>query len=196
MKNPMLRSALLSSFALWLAAAAPARAEPVAYRLDPVHCQVLFFVDHLRFSRQVGRFTGVEGRFVFDPASWDGAKVEAQIAVESLWLGDEPWQRKMLSRDFFDVAEHPTMRFASEHIEATGENTARVHGQLSLLGVSRPVVLEVTRNRVARNTFNLKQTAGFSARTTIRRSDFGMRRMLAAVGDEVEIVLEIEGIRE
>ena len=192
----MLRSALLPAFVLWLAAAPPARAEPVAYRLDPVHCQVLFFVDHLGFSRQMGRFTGVEGRFVFDPASWDGATVEAQIAVDSLWLGDEPWQRKMLSRDFFDVAEHPTMHFASDRIEATGENTARVHGQLSLLGVSRPVVLEVTRNRVGRNTFNLKQTAGFSARTTIRRSEFGMRRMLAAVGDEVEIVLEIEGIRE
>lgn len=192
----MLRNIVLSALFLLLCAASPARAAPVAYRLDPVHCQVLFFVDHLGFSRQLGRFTGVEGRFAFDPAGWDGATVEAQIAVDSLWLGDAPWQRKMLSADFFNAAEHPTMRFVSERVEATGENTARVHGNLTLLGVSRPVVLEVVRNRVGRNTFNLKHTAGFSARTTIKRSAFGMRRMLAAVGDEIEIVLEIEGIRE
>lgn len=192
----MLRKAIVIGLLLFAAMASRAHAAPQTYRLDPVHCQVLFFVDHLGFSRQMGRFTGVTGRFTFDPSGWDGATVEAEIAVDSLWLGDLSWQRKMLSKSFFHAVEHPTMRFDSERIEATGANTARVHGSLSLLGVSRPVVLEVVRNRVGRNTFNLKQTAGFSARTTIKRSAFGMRSMLAAVGDEVEIVLEIEGIRE
>jgi polyisoprenoid-binding protein YceI len=183
-------------FLLLMLAAPGAQAQARTYRLDPVHCQVLFFVSHLGFSRQVGRFTGVSGRFVVDPADWSSASVEASIAVDSLWLGDEPWQRKVLSDDFLDAARHPTIQFRSERIEATDADSASVHGTLSLRGVSRPVVLALQRNRIGRNSFNLKQTAGFSARTTIKRSEFGMRRMLAAVGDEIEILLEIEGIEE
>lgn len=181
-------------FALLLAAAPPAAA--ASWRLDPVHCQVLFFADHLGFSRQVGRFPGVSGTIDFDPGDWTAGRVDVEIAIGSLWLGDAGWERKMLSDDFFAAEAHPVARFVSERLEPTGESTARLHGQLSLLGVTRPVVLEVTRNRIGRNTFNLKQTAGFSARTTIRRSDFGMTRMKAAIGDEVEILLEIEAIRD
>lgn len=181
-------------FALLLAAGSPAAG--ASWRLDPVHCQVLFFVDHLGFSRQVGRFPGVSGTLEFDPDDWTAGRVEAEIAIGSLWLGDTGWERKMLSDDFFDAEAHPVARFVSERLEPTGESTARLHGRLSLLGTSRPVVLDVTRNRIGRNSFNFKQTAGFSARTTIRRSDFGMTRLKAAVGDEVEILLEIEAIRE
>jgi polyisoprenoid-binding protein YceI len=181
-------------FALLLATAMPAAG--ASWRLDPVHCQVLFFVDHLGFSRQVGRFPGVSGTIDFDPDDWTAGRVDVEIAIGSLWLGDAGWERKMLSDDFFDAKAHPVARFVGERMEATGDSTARLHGNLSLLGVTRPVVLDVQRNRIGRNSFNFKQTAGFSARTTIRRSDFGMTRLKAAVGDEVEIVIEIEAIRE
>jgi polyisoprenoid-binding protein YceI len=102
----------------------------------------------------------------------------------------------MRSDDFFDAGRFPVARFSSERIEPTGDSTARVHGTLVLRGVSQPVVLEVTRNRVGRNTFNLKQTAGFSARTSLSRKAFGIARLPAAIADEVEVVLEIEAIRE
>jgi polyisoprenoid-binding protein YceI len=181
-------------FALLLAAALPAAG--ATWRLDPVHCQVLFFVDHLGFSRQVGRFPGVAGTLEFDPDDWARGRAEVEIEIGSLWLGDAAWERKMLSDDFFDAAAHPRARFVGERMEPTGADSARLHGTLTLLGASRPVVLDVTRNRIGRNSFNFKQTAGFSARTTIRRSDFGMTRLRAAVGDEVEILLEIEAIRD
>jgi polyisoprenoid-binding protein YceI len=174
----------------------PAAAAPERYTLDPVHCQVLFFADHLRFSRQMGRFTGVRGQFDYDPEDWSSARVEAEIDIASLWLGDADWQRKMLSDDFFDADRHPTARFVGDRVEPTGEDTARLHGTLTLLGVSRPLVLDLTRNRVGRNSFSLKYTAGFSARGTLRRSEFGMKRLAAAIGDEVELRLEIEGIRD
>jgi polyisoprenoid-binding protein YceI len=176
--------------------AAPAAAAPARWRLDPVHCQVLFFADHLGFSRQMGRFTGVSGIIELDPGDWTGGRVEAEIDVASLWLGDAAWEKKMRSDDFFDAGRFPVARFTSERIDPTGEATARVHGTLTLRGVARPVVLDVTRNRVGRNTFNLKQTAGFSARTTLSRKAFGIARLPAAIADEVEVVLEIEAIRE
>jgi polyisoprenoid-binding protein YceI len=191
------RAALtLLAAAVLAAPSAPAAAAAAAWRLDPVHCQVLFFADHLGFSRQMGRFTGVSGTIFFDPDDWTAGRVEAEIDVGSLWLGDAAWDRKMRSDDFFDAGRFPTARFASERIEPTGESTARVHGTLTLRGVARPVVLDVTRNRVGRNTFNLKQTAGFSARTTLSRKAFGIARLPAAIADEVEVVLEIEAIRE
>lgn len=170
-------------------------AEAAEYRFDPVHCQVLFFADHLGFSRQMGRFTGLRGGFHYDPADPAGARVEAEIDVASLWLGDAAWERKMRSRDFFDAGRHPTMRFVGQGLVPTGEGTATLDGELTLRGVTRPVRLEVRINRVGLNTFNFRQTAGFSATATLRRSDFGMTRLPAAIGDEVEIRLEIEGVR-
>ena len=190
------RAALFLIAALLAVTPAPAAAAQATWRLDPVHCQVLFFADHLGFSRQMGRFTGVSGTIVLDPDDWTSGRVEAEIDVASLWLGDAAWERKMRSDDFFDAERFPTARFASERIEPTGESTARVHGTLTLHGIARPVVLDVTRNRIGRNTFNLKQTAGFSARTTLSRKAFGISRLPAAIADEVEVVLEIEAIRE
>jgi polyisoprenoid-binding protein YceI len=127
--------ALLALVVAGLPVAIPAvAAAPVGWRLDPVHCQVLFFADHLGFSRQMGRFTGVSGRIELDPDDWTAGRVEAEIAIDSLWLGDAGWEKKMRSDDFFDAGRHPTARFASERIEATGEDTARVHGTLTLRG--------------------------------------------------------------
>lgn len=164
------------------------------YRLEPIHCQVLFFADHLGFSRQMGRFTGVSGEFRFDPDDPGAASVEAEIDVSTLWLGDRAWERKVLSADFLDARRWPTMRYASTRVESLGDDRLRVEGELTLRGTTRPVALDVRVNRVGRNSFTLQHRAGFSATTTIRRSEFGMRRLLAAVGDEVEIRLEIEGV--
>lgn len=194
----MVRTAALAltAAAALFALALPVAAAPATWRLDPVHCQVLFFADHLGFSRQMGRFTGVAGTIDFDPDDWTAGRVEVEVDIGSLWLGDAAWEKKMRSDDFFDAGQFPSARFTSERIEATGENTARVHGALTLRGITRPVVLDVTRNRIGRNTFNLKQTAGFSARTTLSRKAFGIARLPAAIADEVEVVLEIEAIRE
>lgn len=185
----------LALFVLLTLLVAPAHAKPQDFALDRVHCQVLFFVSHLGFSKPMGRFPGVSGTFRFDPDDWSQARVDATIDVASLYLGDEAWQKKMLSDDFFDVARHPTMRFTSERVEPLAKDRARVTGQLALHGVTRPVTLDVRLNRIGTHSFSLKYAAGFSATTKIRRSEFGMRRLLPAVGDEIEIRLEIEGLR-
>jgi polyisoprenoid-binding protein YceI len=178
-----------------LLAGPAALARPADYQFDPVHSQVMFFADHLGFSHPMGRFGAPTGSFQFDPDDWASASVDATIEVASLDLGDAAWQRKMLSDEFFDAAAHPTMRFVSERIEPTGKDTLRIHGQLTLRGVTRPLTLETRVNRIGRHSFSMKYVAGFSATATLKRSDFGMTRLLAAVGDEVELRFEIEGIR-
>lgn len=179
-----------------LAAAAAAAAEPTVYRYDPVHTQVMFVADHLGFSRPVGRFVRVEGSLAFDPGDWSSARCEATIAVDSLVLGDEAWEKKVLSDAFLDARRHPTMRFVCERLERIDAKRGRLHGALTLRGVTRPVELDVRVNRIGRHTFSLAYVAGFSATGTIRRSDFGITRMLPAVGDEIGIRLEVEAIRE
>ena len=189
-------AALFAALVLASAWIAPAAAEPQDFRIDKVHAQVLFFVSHLGFSYPMGRFPGVEGTFVFDPEDWSASHVEASIDVASLYLGDEKWQKKMLSDEFFDAKRYPQMRFVSEKVESTGKDTGKVHGQLTLHGATRPVVLELRLNRIGRHSFSFGYAAGFSATAKLKRSDFGMKRLLPAVGDEIDIRLEIEGLRD
>lgn len=176
--------------------APPAAAEPARYRYDPAHTQVLFSVDHLGFSRPMGRFTRVGGWLEFDPGDPARTRCEVAIEADSLFLGDDAWEKKVRSDAFLDAGRHPRLRYACGRVEALAVDRARLHGQLTLRGVTRPVVLEVAINRVGRHTYSMAYVAGFSATGTIRRSDFGLRRMLPAVGDEVSIRLEVEAIRE
>lgn len=102
----------------------------------------------------------------------------------------------MKNADFFDVENHPEMTFKSTAVEVTGEDTANITGDLTILGVSKPVTLAVKHNKSGEHPFNGKFMSGFSATTTINRSEWGMNYGLPAVGDAVEIRIEVEGIRE
>jgi polyisoprenoid-binding protein YceI len=191
--TPRMR-ALLIAVATSLAAPV-AVAAPTYYEFDRVHSQVLFFASHLGFSHPMGRFPALSGGFNFDPDDWTTASAHATIDVKSLYLGDEGWQKKMLSDEFFDAAKYPTMTFTADKLEKTGDHRATLHGALTLHGVTKPVDLAVTVNRVGMHSFSMQHVAGFSATGTIKRSDFGMTHLLPAVGDEVEIRLEIEGLK-
>ena len=188
---------IASLLALVLAAAPAAPPEGVPrYRYDPSHTQVWFVADHLGFSRPMGRFTKVEGWLAFDPEDWSSAGCDVTIPVDSLWLGDAAWEKKMLSDRFFDARRHPTMHFACTRFERAGDGRAKLTGELTLRGVTRPITLDVRVNRVGRHSFSLGYVAGFSATGKLERSDFGMTQLAAAVGDTVELKLEVEAIRE
>ncbi len=183
----------------WLVAvlclfAGGAQAKPTTFQFDTVHTQVLFFASHLGFTHSLGRFPGVSGEFVFDPDDWSTARVDATIAVDSLYMGDAEWEKKV-RRDLFDAERFPTMHFVSDKLTPIDAHRGRLEGQLTLHGVTRPIAFDVTLNRIGRHTFSFLYTAGFSATLTLKRSEFGMTRLLPAVGDEVEIRLEIEGNR-
>ena len=184
---------LLAALAATLAHGA--RADTEQWRIDPVHTQVLFSVDHLGFSNQVGRFTGVSGTLAFDPDSPREVECAIRIEAATLFLGDAAWEAKVRSDAFLDAGNHPQITFACDRYEPASPRGGRLHGTLNLRGRARPVVLDVAINRIGRHSYSLRHVAGFSATATVLRSEFGIRRMLPAVGDALSIRLEVEAIR-
>ena len=163
------------------------------YILDPVHTQIIFFADHLGFSKSQGKFVDFNGHFSFDPKEPGAASAEVIINTSSIEMNDADWNAHMKNEDFFDVEKFPTMEFRSTKVEVLSDNHAKVHGDLTMIGQTHPVVLDVTHNKSALHPFSKKFTAGFSATTTIKRSLFGMTYGLPAVGDDIEVRIEVEG---
>ncbi len=186
---------LLAGLLAGTASAPAAAAEPREYRLDPVHTRVVFLVDHAGFSRAVGTISGTRGVLFFgddEDAPWDGARVEAEIPVSALSLGDPDWDRATLARSLLDGEAHPVARFRSTRIEPLAADRARIHGQLALRGTTREVVLEATLNGARRHPLTFRRTVGFSATATLRRADFGITAWPNVIGAEVEVLVELE----
>jgi polyisoprenoid-binding protein YceI len=178
-----------------LLATGAACAETKRYELDPVHTRIAFACKHLRFSYALGSFAHPSGTLWFDEKDWSSARVEATIDITSLDLGDEEWKQRMLKRDFFHVEKFAQAHFVSSAVEKVDARHMKVTGELTLRGASAPVVLDVTLNEVDRHPYTFKNTAGFSARTVLKRSEFGMISLPNVVADEVELRIEVEATR-
>lgn len=177
-----------------LLVAGPLQAATTEFAVDRDHTSVVFLIDHLGYARIIGHFRDFEGTVVLDGDDVERGSVSLTIRVDSVDTGHERRDQHLRSPDFFNAMEFPDIRFESTGVEPTGENTASVTGDLTLLGVTRPVTLEVTFNDRKPHPLSGNDTAGFSARTSIQRSDFGMRYGLGGIGDEVELWLEVEAI--
>ena len=165
------------------------------YKLEPVHTQILFFGDHLGFSKSQGEFLQFDGTFSFDPENPKASIVQVTIQTSSIDMDNQKWNDHMMNEDFFDVEKFPTMTFKSTHVENISENNMDIVGDLTILDVTHPVTLKVTHNKSGVHPFSGKFIAGFSATTTIKRSMFGMTYGLPALGDDIEVRLEVEGIK-
>ncbi len=176
------------------AGAAGARAADT-YTIDPGHADVAFLVEHLGFSKTLGRFNEVTGVIVLDEGAPQNSSVSVIIQTASIDTNHEKRDAHLRGSDFLDVETHPTIIFSSTRVEPVGARTARVHGDLTLMGVTKPVTLFMTMNAIKAHPlpqYNGVIVAGFSGRTTLKRSDYGMGFGLPAIGDELEIILEIE----
>lgn len=173
----------------------PAQAQIERYEFDKAHTQILFFVDHLGFSKSQGEFHDYDGFFEFNRNEPAKSKVEVTIKTNSIDMDDKKWDEHMKNEDFFNVEKYPTMVFKSTKIEVTGKNTANITGDLTLLETTKPVTLAVTFNKAGVHPFNQKYVAGFSSTASLKRSDFGMNYGLPLVGDEVDLMIEVEGLR-
>lgn len=181
--------------ALIMLFAVPAFAAVERYTFDKAHTQILFFVDHLGFSMSQGEFHDYEGGFTFDRENPAGSSIDVTIKTASIDMDDEKWDAHMKNADFFNVAQFPDMVFKSTEIAVTGENTADITGDLTILGVTKPVVLKTVYNKSDIHPFSGKYVSGFSATTTVKRSEFGMTYGVPGVGDDVEVRIEVEGER-
>lgn len=171
-------------------------AHATEYVLEKPHTQILFSVSHLGFSFSHGKFTDFDGRFTFNPDTPEDGHVDVTIKTESIEMNHKKWNAHMKNADFFNVTEYPEMRFVSTKIEKTGENTGKITGNLTLLDVTKPVTLDVTYNKSGIHPFTKSYISGFSARGSLKRSDFGMNYGIPNVGDKVNLIIEVEGIRQ
>jgi polyisoprenoid-binding protein YceI len=178
--------------ALLLLAAGSTIAAPVRYDLDPNHTQVAFSWTHFGFSHPAGRFDKVDGDFRFDPADPTRSTVTVTIPVDSIDTGVAKLDAHLKSPDFFDAARYPTATFKSTHVERAGDHGLKVSGELTLHGVTKPVVLDVVINKVGPHPMGGRAAAGFDARTTVKRSDFGISNYVPNVSDEITISITTE----
>lgn len=188
----------IAAVVLLLAALAPAagRAAEATYAIDPVHTRVMFAVSHAGFSNALGTFSGSTGTLVFDPDDWKTARVDVEVPLKRLDLGDAKWNAAVLARNFLDADAHPVAHFVSTRIEPIDATHATVVGNLTLRGVTREVRLDATFHQLKRHPLPpFRRTAGFSATTTFSRKLFTMTAWPSVVGDEVELRIEAEATR-
>ena len=175
-----------------LAFAAPALADPVAYEIDGRHTQVHFTWSHFGMSNLSGRFDEVKGTFAFDAANPAASSINVTIPIDSVSTGVAKLDTHLESPDFFDAAQFPTATFASTKVTADGEGKWKVAGNLTLHGVTKPVVLDVKVNYIGPHPMNKAPVAGFDATTTIKRSDFGITYLMPGVPDDIHIRISME----
>ena len=172
-------------------AAAPAMAN--TYVIDEGHTHILFQVSHLGFSNTHGEFLEFDGSFEFDPEAPESSRVSVTIETASIDSGHAERDDHLRNPDFFNVDEYPTMTFETTGVEVIGDDSALLTGDLTLLGTTQPVTLDVTMNGMGPHPFQTDVTVvGFTATGTINRSDFGMNFGVPALGDEVMITIEME----
>lgn len=189
----MLRAVALLAL---VSAAVPAMAQAQRYELDPVHTRVLFAVSHAGFSHALGTISGSTGTLLFDPADWEGARVEVEVPLAKLDLGDRDWNAAALGRRLLRAETYPTARFVSTSVAPRDATHMRVCGELTLHGATAPLCLEVTLNARERHPMPpFRHTAGFSATGTLDRKAFGIDAWEGVIGDTVELRIEAEAVR-
>ena len=179
-----------------LVSASDPAATPPAWKLDPVHTRVMFAISHAGFSNALGTVSGSEGGLLFDPQDWTGARLVVEVPLDRLQLGDPDWNQAALAGNLLDAVRWPSARFVSTGVTPHDASHARVCGNLTLHGVTRPLCMEVTVNAVERHPMPpFRQTAGFSATATLDRDDYGIDAWPSMIGNEVELRIEAEATR-
>jgi polyisoprenoid-binding protein YceI len=193
------RAAIAGALMVGLGVCGVAHAADQPYKVDTPHTQVLFAVSHMGFSITHGTFKKVDVSIKFDPKKPDKTSVDATVDVSSIDTGFGPRDEHLKTKDFFDVAQFPTMTFHSTKVEVTGADTAKLTGDLSLHGVTKPVTLDVKLNATGPAMMAPGASVyGFNLSGTIKRSDFGMTTFVpapgttAGVGDEITIAISSE----
>lgn len=196
----MFKTALTAAALALAIAVAPAHAQvPAAtYKLDPTHASVTWKVKHMGLSNYTARFTKIDATLNYDPANKSQSKISVTIDPKSLKT-DFPFPDKTdfdtelsMGQDWFNAGEYKAITFTSTSVEMTGDKTAKVTGDLTLLGVTKPVVLDVVLNAEIEHPMTKKPAVGFSATGTFKRSDFGMMKYVPMVGDDVQLLIETE----
>jgi polyisoprenoid-binding protein YceI len=179
-----------------LSAPFAAQAGTDSYRYDPVHSQIVFSIDHDGFSRPVGRLHVAKGWLRFDSNDWSRSSTELDIDMGSLDMGDAEWNKAVCKSSLLDCTTYPTAHFVSTSVERKDATHGVLHGVLSLHGVNQSIDIPFRVNRIGKTIYGMHTIAGFSATASIDRTAFGVTGFPNAIGHNVAIWLEVEGIRD
>lgn len=169
------------------------------YTVDKTHASLIWKVSHAGLSNYTARFKSYDAEINFDPADITKSSVTAKIDPATLETdyvatAEKDFNKNLITKEeWFNAGKFPEITFKSTKIEVTGENTGKIHGDLTFLGVTKPVTLDATFNGAyALQPFSKKPAMGFSATGSLNRSDFGMSTYVPMIGDKVDIIIEAE----
>lgn len=174
-------------------------AEPREFVLDKTHLYITFFVSHIGYSDLAGMFLEADGNFTYDEEVKELKAAEVTIKTDSVFTNHEARDNHLRGADFLNVKEFPEMTFVATKAERVSDTEGKVTGDLTLLGVTNPITLDVTFNKAGNYPFGDGHYAvGFDAIGSFKRSDFGMSYGVQGdiVGDEIKLVIGAEGIRQ
>jgi polyisoprenoid-binding protein YceI len=177
-----------ASLALWRVAGAD------TYKVDPVHSFALFNVHHFNAGNVWGRFNEPAGQFTLDQADPGKDSFQVELKVAKLDTGVAKRDSDLKGPDWFNARQYPTLSFKSTSVKKGEGNNLEVTGDLTIHGVSKSVVVNVELTGIAKDPFG-NTRAGVQGTCTVKRSDFGMRTMAGAVGDEVHLIVALEGTK-
>jgi len=192
----LMRRRSLIIAALALCVAAPLAAQET-YVIDSTHTTPMFEIGHLGgMSQQRGFFTNATGKVTLDRAGKRGS-IDIAIGTGSVMTASRVLTDVLKREDYFNAEKFPVMTFTSRDLVFDGDIPVGANGELTLLGVTRPVALKITGFKCATHPYNRRTMCGAEATTTIRRSEFGMTAGIpVAAGDEVRIVIPVEAMKE
>jgi polyisoprenoid-binding protein YceI len=177
----------------------PAEVKSGDYVLDPDHGKITWEVVHMGYSHYVGQFTGVSAKLHLDAANPSASTLDAEVPVAGVSTGNPRLDTHLKTPDFFNLDKFPTVTFHATKIERTGPKTAKIIGDLTLLGVTKPVTLEAEFLQAGPHPFAKFYEVGFAAHGVVKRSEFGMSKFLSVpgMGDFVpvsdDVKLQFEG---
>jgi polyisoprenoid-binding protein YceI len=169
----------------------PSQIKAGTYRLDKNHGKITWSVNHLGFSTYIGQFADTSAKLQIDPAAPERTLLNATVQTASIGTMNERLDDELKSDGWLNTDKNPTATFEATKIDVTGA-MAKVTGNLTLNGITRPEELDVTFNQAGTNPVDHKYRLGFSGSMTIRRSDFGITKFVPMVSDEVPLQLEGE----
>ena len=166
-----------------------------SYTIDPPHTFSHFSISHLGFSTLQGRFDKSSGKITLDRAAKKGT-VDISIEVGSISTAWAKRDEHLRGPDFFNAAEYPNITFKSSAIKFKDDSPASIEGNLTILGVTKPITLAITAFKCGSNPMNKKELCGADASAQIKRSDFGIKYGLPGIGDDVKLVFEVEAYKD
>jgi polyisoprenoid-binding protein YceI len=181
----MLRRILLSS--LLATASLPALAATEKYDIDTGHSQITFTWNHLGFSNNSGTLEKISGTFDLDVADLTKSTIAVTLPLDGLHTGVAKLDEHLKTAEFFDAAKNPVITFKSTKVEKSGAEALKLSGDLSIHGITKPVVLNVKVNKIGDNPMMKTKTAGFDADVTLKRSDFGVSYGVPNVSDDIHV---------